>query len=89
MGHCIDDYLNPRLSCREVPHSGCDHADSRDVDHAGDRSRKVQYVRLEIRVDALYKLINSRVLVVEDVRKLDVQAQRYVRQFLLDTLRGQ
>jgi hypothetical protein len=46
-----------------------------------------KYVRLEIRLDVLYKLIDNRSLVIEDLRKLDAQGQRCVRQFLLDTLR--
>lgn len=49
-------------------------------------SANVNYVRLEIRSDTLYNLINDKALVIEDLRGLDRQAQRWVRQRLLDAL---
>lgn len=50
------------------------------------RREKARYVRLEIRTDTLYSLLNSRSLVIEDLRGLDGQAQRCIKQLLLDTL---
>ena len=44
------------------------------------------YVRLEIRSDTLYALINNKVLVIEDLRVLDQQAKVRIQQLLLDTL---
>lgn len=46
----------------------------------------VSYVRLEIRTDTLYSLINNRVLVIEDLRGLDRQAKSWIRKRLLDAL---
>jgi len=51
------------------------------------RRDKARYVRLEIRTDALLGLLYSRSLVIEDLRGLDVQSQRCIKQLLLDTLR--
>jgi hypothetical protein len=45
------------------------------------------YLSLKIRTDTLYRLIAQGVLVVDDLRELDQQAQKYIRQLILENLR--
>jgi hypothetical protein len=45
------------------------------------------YIRLEIRSDRLYSLLDDKALVVEDLRGLDRKATQWIRQCLLQTLR--
>ncbi len=44
------------------------------------------YIRLEIRTDTLYNLLNKKSLVIEDLRGLDQQTQIRIKQLLLATL---
>lgn len=44
------------------------------------------YVRMEMRTNTLFGLLSNRSLVIEDLRALDGQAQRCLRQLLLDAL---
>jgi hypothetical protein len=44
------------------------------------------YIRLEIRSETLYSLLNNKSLVAEDLRGLDQQAKIRIRQLLLETL---
>jgi hypothetical protein len=50
------------------------------------QSANAGYVRLEIRRDTLFSLINNRALVIEDLRGLDRQAKIWIKQRLLETL---
>lgn len=45
------------------------------------------YIRLEIRSDRLYSLLDDKALVVEDLRGLDRKATQWIRQCLLQTLK--
>ncbi len=53
---------------------------------AQSRPANAGYVRLEIRRDTLFSLINNRALVIEDLRGLDRQAKSWLKQRLLETL---
>ena len=46
------------------------------------------FIRLEIRSDRLYSLIDDRALALEDLRALDHNAKQWIRLKLLETLRG-
>ncbi len=59
--------------------------DSRDSAAPAQRAN-THYIRLEIRTDTLYTLINNRSLAIEDLRGLDQQAQIRIKQLLLDAI---
>jgi len=87
MGSCVDNGSHsPPPAQAAAPYIGEGGA---SVGSATSRRRreKAPYVQLEIRTDTLFSLLYSRSLVIEDLRGLDGQAQRCIRQLLLDTLR--
>jgi hypothetical protein len=87
MGRFVDDCTHSADPAQGALPYGSDTAVSSNAATGQVRRDNSRYVRLEIRTDTLYSLINTRSLVIEDLRHLDGQAKRYIRQFLLDTLR--
>ncbi|CAA0114593.1 Uncharacterised protein [Halioglobus japonicus] len=50
------------------------------------QAANIGYIRLEIRSDRLFSLIDDKALVVEDLRGLDRKAKNWIKQRLLQTL---
>ncbi len=84
MGGFVDD--GTRSADPALPY-GSDAAIYSNAANGQARREKARYVRLEIRTDTLFSLIHSKSLVIEDLRGLDGNAKRCIRQLLLDTLR--
>ena len=81
-----DDFADSAIGTASaaVYDSSADNADTYMAAHP--RRVNASYVRLEIRTDTLFSLINDKTLVIEDLRGLDRQAKRWIRKRLLDTL---
>jgi hypothetical protein len=67
----------------------CDHsAVANERKDAISSEKNGVYSPLEIRTDTLYRLIAQGVLVVDDFRELDQQAQKCIRQLIMENFLG-
>lgn len=53
---------------------------------AGNSEKNDLYSSLKIRTDTLYRLIAQGVLVVDDFRELDPEAQKSIRELIMESL---
>lgn len=83
----IDEFADSAIGAASAPvyERIAEHADTA-AKAAHHRRASAGYVRLEIRTDTLYGLINDKTLVIEDLRGLDQQAKSWIRKRLLETL---
>lgn len=81
-----DEFADSAIGAGSAPVFDCnaDHAET--TVRAQPRRASAGYVRLEIRTDTLYGLINDKTLVIEDLRGLDQQAKSWIRKRLLEAL---
>lgn len=87
MGGYVDDGTRSADPAQGALPYGSDAAICSDAATGQAQRKKARYVRLEIRTDTLFSLIHNKALVVEDLRGLDGNAKRCIKQLLLDTLR--
>lgn len=80
------DTFDTAFICQRLPLSGRRDAVHKKQDTVNFEKNDL-YLSLKIRTDTLYRLIEQGVLVVDDLRELDQQAQKYIRQLIMENLR--
>jgi hypothetical protein len=82
----VDEFADAAIGAGGSAVYDCDADNPGPSLQAAPRRANTSYVRLEIRTETLFSLINDKTLVIEDLRGLDRQAKRWIRERLLETL---